>query len=108
MSKARESVRITNQFRRARAIMVYDLSCDDIRLVLEIAAHQTEDDLGAWTVEAHATESPDRPTVSQPGATRSDALQAVARCWADKRGTYGFPTLDWEAVTKALLQVRAI
>jgi hypothetical protein len=105
--KLRPAVRITNQFRKRQA-MVYDLSCEDIRLTIEVAPRENGDGLGEWSVEAHARESPDKPTIDERGVTRSDALHAVARSWVAKQGTYGFPSLDWEAVVQALLAVRAI
>jgi len=105
--KPRPPVRITNQFRRRQG-MVYDLSCEDIRLTIEVGPRENQDGLGEWNVGAHARQAPERPTIDQPGATRLDALSAVARTWAEKRGTFGFPALDWSAVTEALQAVRAI
>ncbi len=118
MSKenGKPGVRITNQFRRRQG-MVYDLSCDDVRLTLEFttrpAAPPSEGEPGPeaedeWHVEAFARESPGRPTLDGPGGTRLDALRAVARAWAAKRGAYGFPMLNWDGVTEALLAVRAL
>jgi len=104
---AKPLVRITNQFRKGQ-VMVYDLSCEDVRLTIEVAPREGEDGLGEWTAEAHARQAPEKPTVNAPGATRSDALRALATSWSAKQGTYGFPPLDWEAVTRALLAVRAI
>jgi hypothetical protein len=103
----RPSVRITNQFRK-RDAMVYDLSCEDVRLTIEVAQRQNDDGQGEWVVEAHARHVVEKPTINEPGATRSDALQAVARSWTAKNGAYGFPRLDWEAVSAAMLVVRAI
>jgi len=101
------SVRITTQFRSGKA-MVYDLSCEDTRLTVEIAP--TEGDAGeqAFTAAAHARQSPERPSIAEPGPTRGDALRAVGRAWAAKNGAFGFPTVDWEKVNQALLAVRAI
>lgn len=113
MSKEKEKpgVRITNQFRRRQG-MVYDLSCDDVRLTLEFSVRPTGESDGesetAWHVEAFAREAPGRPTLDEPGGTRIDALRAVARAWTAKRGAAGFPKLNWEGVTEALLAVRAI
>lgn len=101
------SVRITNQFRRGQA-MVYDLSCDQVRLTLEVSARENGDGLGEWNIEAHARAIPDQATIDEPGVTRVDALRAVARSWAARQGRHGFPSLDWEAVALALLAVRAI
>jgi hypothetical protein len=88
--------------------MVYDLSCDDIRLTIEVTARENGDGRGEWSVEAHTRRAPEHPVIDEPGATRSDAVRAVGRTWAAKQGTDGFPPLDWEAVTEALLAVRAI
>jgi hypothetical protein len=104
---ARPLVRITNQFRKGQ-VMVYDLSCDDVRLTIEVTPRESSDGLGEWTAEAHARQAPEKPTINEPGATRGDALRALARSWSAKQGSYGFPALDWEAVTQALLAVRAI
>jgi hypothetical protein len=104
---SRPGVRITNQFRR-RDAMVYDLACEDVRLTIEVTQRQNDDGLGEWVVEAHTRQAAERPTVHEPGVTRNDALRAVARVWAAKQGAYGFPQLDWEAVSAAMLVVRAI
>jgi hypothetical protein len=105
--KSGPTVRITNQFRKRQA-MVYDLSCEDVRLTLEVSARPNDDGLGEWKVEAHARQAAEKPTIHEPGATRDDALRAVARSWTAKLGVYGFPKLDWEAVSTAMLGVRAI
>ena len=88
--------------------MVYDLSCDQVRLTIEVTARESGDGLGEWNVGAHARAMPDQPTIDAPGVTRGDALRAVARSWAARQGRQGFPSLDWEAVAQALLAVRAI
>jgi hypothetical protein len=107
MAKDNPRARITNQFRK-RFAMVYDLSCDDVRLTIEVTPREAGDGHGEWAVQAHARQAPEQPTVDEAGATRSQALSAVARSWAAKRGSYGFPTLDWEAIAQALQAVRAI
>jgi hypothetical protein len=99
--------RITNQFRR-RTAMVYDLSCDGVRLSIEVTPREPSDGRGEWTVQAQAHQGPEKPTLEEPGATRSDALNALARSWAAKGGATGFPLLDWASITQALLAVRAI
>src|SRR5580704_12595095 len=109
MSKqaARPGVRITNQFRKHEA-MVYDLSCEDIHLTIEVAQRPNDDGLGSWRIEAHAHQAAEKVTIHEPGATRNDALRAVARSWVAKQGAFGFPALDWDAVSVAMLSVRAI
>ncbi len=100
-------VRITNQFRK-RDAMIYDLLCEDVRLTLEVAQRSNDDGCGEWSVEAHARQALEKPTINEPGVTRNDALRAVARSWKGRHGAHGFPELDWEAVSVAMLGVRAI
>jgi len=109
MSKeqSRPGVRITNQFRKREA-MVYDLLCDDVRLTIAVAQRPNDDGLGEWIVEAHARQAVDKPTIHEPGVTRNAALSAVARSWSAKQGAHGFPKLDWEGVSAAMLGVRGI
>jgi hypothetical protein len=108
MAKERKpgpKVRITTQFRSGKS-MVYDLSCEDTRLTVEIAP--SEDETGTFTAAAHARQTPEQSNIAEPGATRGEALRAVGRAWAGKNGASGFPTIDWELVGQALVAVRAI
>lgn len=89
---ARPGVRITDQFRKRHA-MVYDLSCEDVRLTIEVSPRQNDDGLGGWVVEAHARQAVDRRALVELGETRSDALHALARAWMAwmaKQGVLGF------------------
>jgi hypothetical protein len=104
---ARPAVRITNQFRKRQA-MVYDLSCNEVRLTLEMTSHETGEGVDGWRIEAFARQAPERPTIDETGTTRRDALLSVARTWVAKKGILGFPVLDWEAVAEVLGAVRAI
>jgi hypothetical protein len=100
------SVRITNQFRRGKA-MVYDFFCKgETRLTVEIAP--SEDATDTFTAAAHARQAPEHPSITELGTTRGEALRAVGRAWAAKNGDVGFPTIDWELVGQALVAVRAI
>ena len=93
MSKesARPGVRITNQFRKREA-MVYDLSCEDVRLTIEVAQRPNDDGLGEWMIEAYTRQAAERPTIHEPGPTRNDALRAVARAWAAKKAPTASPS----------------
>jgi hypothetical protein len=105
--KSTASVRITTQFRSGKSMM-YDLSCEDNRLTVEIAPSENDAGQQAFTAAAHARQSPERPSITEPGPTRAEALRAVGRAWAAKNGAFGFPTVDWEQVGQALHAVRAI
>ncbi len=107
MSKEEVHARITNQFRK-RQSMVYDLSCHDVRLTVEITPSPSDAGSSDWSVRAHARQAPEQPFVDETGATREAALRAVAIAWTAKGGAYGFPALDWEAVVQALHAVRAL
>lgn len=98
------SVRITTQFRSGNA-MVYDLSCEDARLTVQISPSNGE---GGFTAAAQERRSAEHPMITEPGATRGDALRAVGRAWAGKNGVFGFPKIDWDLVGQALVAVRAI
>jgi hypothetical protein len=88
--------------------MVYDLSCQDVRLTLEFSVRDGDEGPETWQIVAFAREAPEKPTLDELGPTRGDALRAVARAWMAKGGSYGFPVLDWDATAQALLAVRAI
>jgi hypothetical protein len=107
LAKEKPHARITNQFWRGPS-MVYDLSCDEVRLTLEVTLRAMPGSPDQWSVHASARQAPDPPTVDEAGATRGEALTAVARAWGAKHGAVGFPPLDWDAVAQALRAVRAI
>jgi len=102
------TTRVTNQFRN-REVMVYDVASEGAQLTISIAPCANNlDGTGEWRAEAYARQAPERPTLAETGATRSDALSAVARAWTAKDRAFGFPSLDWEGITRALRAVRAI
>lgn len=105
--KSEVTVRITTQFRSGKS-MLYDLACEGNRLTVEIAPSEGGTGEQGFTAAAHARQSPERPSIAEPGLTRGDALRAVGRAWAAKNGAFGFPTIDWDKVNQALLAVRAI
>jgi hypothetical protein len=110
MSKdeSRPGARITNQFRK-RDAMVYDLSCDSVRLTIEVTQRRNDDGLGEWTLHAHAArQGAEKAAIEEPGLTRNEALRAVARSWTAKQSALGLPEVDWEAVSAAMQGVRAI
>lgn len=105
--KNADTLKITNQF-RLKAGLVYDLRCDGSRLTVFITPRERPDDSGEWRVEARASHSPEAFVVTEWGATRIEALREAGRVWASKVAEQGLPTFDWEAVVKALQDVRAV
>jgi hypothetical protein len=100
--------RVTNQF-RSREVMVYDLASEGAQLTISIAPCANNlDGTGEWRAEAYARQAPEHPALAETGATRGDALSAVAQAWTAKNRAWGFPSLDWEAIARALRAVRAI
>jgi hypothetical protein len=47
-------------------------------------------------------------TVEAWGPTRIDALREVARLWTERTLQLNLPSFDWDAVAKALSEVRAV
>jgi hypothetical protein len=110
MAAKKEDVktRVTGQF-RTYEVMVYDLASEGAQLTISIApCVDNLDGTGNWRAEVYARQAPERPMLAETGATRSDALGAVAQAWIAKQRAWGFPMLDWEAIARELRAVRAI
>ena len=105
--KNTDTLKITNQF-RLRTSLVYDFRCEGSRLTVSITPRERPDDGGEWRVEARASHAPEALVVTEWGATRIDALRAVGQVWVSKAAEHGLPAFDWEAVAKALQDVRAV
>jgi hypothetical protein len=102
------AVRITQQF-RSRDAMVYDLRGSVGRLTLRIAGRGVGDGpTTEWRIEASTSSSPDAVVVAERGATRAEALRAVARSWNEKRFANNLPSFDRESIARAMAAVRAI
>jgi hypothetical protein len=102
-----DAAKITDQF-RSRSGFVYDLRCDGANLTLFIAPTEQPSEAGGWKVEARASQSREMVVIAKHGMTRRGALRAVARWWRSKERELGVPKVDWEAVEKALTQIRAL
>jgi hypothetical protein len=102
-----DTVKITNQF-RSKDGFVYDLRSDGARLTVSIMPREHSADPADWKVEARSSHGPDAVVVTEWGATRVDVLREVGRAWVSKATEHGLPSFDWEAVAKALKDVRAI
>ncbi len=99
-------LRITQQF-RSRDAMVYDLRGAAGRLTLRITG-RGDDDGVEWRVEASTSTSPDAISVASSAPTRAKALHAVGQTWTATHIAQNLPLFDWEAVAKALADVRAL
>lgn len=102
-----DKLRITNQFRQ-RSGFVYDLRGAGARLTIAIAPRETDEDEGEWRVEARTGQAPGSVVLIAWAATRVEALTEVGRSWTVKAREGGVPGFDWEAIAKALTEVRAL
>ena len=96
--------RITQQFRE-RHNMTYELECAGTPLVLRMFPAEGETE--AWRVEARRSDQPDAVVAIASAPTREQALREIEAFGRDQPAS-GLSALDWEAVIKALVSVKAI
>lgn len=102
-AKPRPTVTVVQQFRE-HTNMAYDLDCAGLPLVVRIFP----EDNGSWRVEARATDAGDVAAVAARAATRAAALTEVIRSWNASAASTAGRTLDGDALTAALRDVRAV
>ena len=104
----KKALRIMNQ-RRVAAGMEYALRCDGVLLTLQVSPRAGADETEGFNVEARSGRGGEPAVVvSEFGTTRLEALQAVGRAWASRIPQHGLAMFDWEAVARALLDVKAL
>ncbi|MCK6534907.1 MAG: hypothetical protein L6Q84_18190 [Polyangiaceae bacterium] len=103
--EAEQTARITCQF-RDRNNMVYELDCRGRQLSFTMSGAPREG--GLWQAGASVRHSEASPALSGSGASRGDALGAVAEEWQRRGEPAGYPILDWAAIRAALVAVRAV
>lgn len=96
-------VRITQQYRE-RTSMTYELACDDARLTVRMFFPETP--AADWRVDVRLERS--EAVAEAAGASRAQALHAVAENWRALPPSSAAPELDWLAVEAALKSVRAL
>lgn len=102
-AKPRPTVSVVQQFREPTN-MAYDIDCAGQPLVVRIFP---QDD-GSWRVEARATDGLDAAVVTARAPTRAAALDQVIRSWNTTAANTAGRTLDGDALTTALRDVRAV
>lgn len=102
-AKPRPTVTVVQQFREP-ANMAYDVDCAGQPLVVRIFP---QDD-GSWRVEARATDALDAVVVTARAPTRKAALDQVIHSWNATAANTAGRTLDGDALTTALRDVRAV
>lgn len=104
----RTELRIVDQVRTMH-MRGYDLACESARLRLQIAPAES-DGTEPYRVEARMRAHPagEEVTASASGATRTEALRALAERWRETERGFGMQAFDWEAVEALLVGVRAL
>lgn len=103
-AKPRPTVTVVQQFRE-HTNMAYDLDCAGQPLVVRIFFPRDDED---WRVEARATDGLDVAVVTARAPTRWAALAEVIRSWNAAAANTAGRTLDVDALTTALRDVRAV
>ena len=96
-----DALRITTQFRVLHG-MAYELRAHGTRLTILITK---PDGRAAWSCEAFI--EPTR-SIAALANTRAAALRTASELWKPDGPERGLPAFDWDAVTRALADVRAI
>jgi hypothetical protein len=102
-AKPRRTVTVVQQFREPTN-MAYDIDCSGQPLVVRIFP---QDD-GSGRVEARANDGLDTAAVTARAPTRAAALEQVLRSWNATAASTAGRTLDDDALTTALRDVRAV
>lgn len=97
------SVKIVQQFRE-RANMTYDLDCCGTPLTIRMFPIAD----GTWRVEARSTDAVDAVVVTACGPTRRGALDAVLHEWNERTTAPPVPSIDADALLRAMSDVSAI
>lgn len=102
-ARPRAAVVVMQQFRE-HANMAYDLDCAGLPLVVRTFPEAG----GGWRVEVRATDGGDVAAVVASAPTRAAALEEVIRSWNANAASSSGRSLDGDALTTALRDVRAI
>ncbi len=101
-------LRITNQSRR-KGGMEYWLKHEGMHLRIIVSPRENPVDAGDWQVEARAGRTGnDTFSIAEWGPTRAAALRAVGQSWESSAVHHALVAFDWEAVAKALNEVKAL
>jgi hypothetical protein len=101
----KNALKMVEQFRDKNR-MVYDFRRGPDFLSVRIGEDKSE--AGEWTIDVRTSNAPDGVIVSGKGPTRKEALMDAGRSWDSTAIIQGLPRFDWDAVAKALTDVRAI
>lgn len=100
----RPRARITMQYREP-ANMAYELDCSGVTVVIRLFFPSTTEQ---WRIVVQASREADAPVVAATAASRLEAFRSVARACREDVSFAKLGSLDWDAVEKAMLEVRAL
>ncbi len=97
-------VRITSQYREP-ANMTYELDCSGVMLVVRVSFPSTKNQ---WRIVVQTSRETDGANVAAVAPSRIEAFRSVVRTCCEGDGFGDLGRLDWRAVEKAMLDVRAL
>jgi cold-inducible RNA-binding protein len=104
----KDEVRVTMQFRERHG-MTYEVDCAGTALCIRMLP--TDQSEKSWRIEAilkQAVDENSHPVIAATAATRALAIEEISRMWNVERPLRGLPAIGWDAVTHALIAVRAM
>jgi hypothetical protein len=99
--------RVVTQYRSAGE-MVYELESSGANLDVRVSSQSSAPGERNWHVSAQKGRTNDAVMIEESAPTKAEALKKVAEVWVERTPELGLPGFDWDAVTAALLAVRAI
>lgn len=100
----RPYARITVQYREP-ANMAYELDCGGMPIAVRLFFPNTK---GEWRIVVQAGREADAPSVAAVAASRIEAFRSVVGACGDSVLFAKLGRPDWDAVEKAMLEVRAL
>lgn len=98
------AARITQQYREP-ANMAYELDCGGVALIVRIFFRTTT---GEWRIAVQSRDAADATSTDCTAASRVEALRKVASACREAHPGSALARVDWDAVERALVTVRAV
>ncbi len=100
------TLKLTNQCHSKRG-MSYDFRRHPDKITVRITPRESASDTADWRIDASDGPRGDK-VFTEWGATKREALVAVANTWMKRAESEGLPLFDWDAITQLLVAVRAL
>jgi len=98
------AARITQQYREP-ANMAYELDCGGVALIVRIFFRTPE---GEWRIAAQSRDAAEAKSMDFSAGSRVEALRKVASACREAGPVSALGRVDWDAVERALVTVRAV